>query len=122
VLANILQINHNKFTDDTYIGPVDFRYEPLGGHSCVNIKYHYSKTEIPSIFVFRTGSILITGAKNIIQINSAYDFITKILDKYYGNIVISSDKIAKIINDLKKFYKKKSNKKKIEKQQLILAN
>lgn len=72
-------------------------YEPCV-HACVNIKYNYKNTDIISIFVFESGSIIITGAKNKDQIMRAYSYINTILyDKY--------DQIVK--NNIESFLKRK---------------
>lgn len=64
-------------------------YEPCV-HACVNIKYNYKDTDQISIFVFESGSIIITGAKSKDHIYKAYEFITKIIyDKY--NLVCKND-------------------------------
>lgn len=55
-------------------------------HACVNVKYYHPDKEI-SVFVFEKGSIIITGAKNCIQIRDAYDFINKYLYANYNSIV-----------------------------------
>jgi TATA-box binding protein (TBP) (component of TFIID and TFIIIB) len=64
---------------------VKARFEPLS-HRCVNIKYlpsnAHEKDKPISIFVFESGSIIITGARNGNNIKSAYDFIMNILDEH----------------------------------------
>jgi len=55
-------------------------------HACVNIKFEY-KTHVISIFVFESGSIIITGAKKIKHTKKAYGFIIKILYQNYDRIV-----------------------------------
>lgn len=87
-LDKLLKKHHGRNTRDMEIGYVDFKYTPTGGHSCVNIKYHYDEIHRPSIFVFQTGSIIITGAKTLYHIIDAYNFIQKILVKYYHQIRI----------------------------------
>jgi len=64
---------------------VKARFEPLS-HRCVNIKFMppgavVDKDKPISIFVFESGSIIITGARNGNHIKSAYEFITNILDE-----------------------------------------
>jgi len=63
---------------------VKARFEPLS-HRCVNIKFvpdTNKDTDKPiSIFVFESGSIIITGARNGNNIKSAYEFITGVLDE-----------------------------------------
>lgn len=61
-------------------------YEPCI-HACVNIKYNYKNKDTISVFVFESGSIIITGAKNKDHINEAYKFITNILVENYDDIV-----------------------------------
>lgn len=108
-LAKLLKKNHRSGTKDKEIGYVECKYEPAGGHSCVNIKYQYDETNKPSIFVFQTGAIIITGAKNLHHIIMAYHFIHKILKKYYAQIrIIDLDprmvkaEIAKFLQEKKK--------------------
>lgn len=66
--------------DDGY----DRSYDPLI-HACVNIKYDHPD-KIISIFVFETGSIIITGARKCSQIIDAYNFINRYLLNYYCKI------------------------------------
>ena len=66
-------------------------------HACVNIKFNYKNKDTISIFVFESGSIIITGAKTKSHIIDSYKFITKILFENYDNIVK---------NDIKKFLEK----------------
>lgn len=87
-LDRILKKNHGHNTKDKTIGYVKSKYDPTGGHSCVNIKYKYDENNTISIFVFQTGAIIITGAKNYSQIMSAYIFIDKILKRYMDEIKI----------------------------------
>lgn len=61
-------------------------YEPCI-HACVNIKHKYKDGSDVSIFVFETGSILITGARKRNHIISAYKFIIELLYKNYNTIV-----------------------------------
>jgi TATA-box binding protein (TBP) (component of TFIID and TFIIIB) len=64
-------------------------------HSCVSISYSCKHARI-SIFVFRGGSVVITGAKNGSDINSAYTFIKTILDNNYDQI--ATKKICGVVN------------------------
>jgi len=63
---------------------VKARFEPLS-HRCVNIKYvspQHKETDKPiSIFVFESGSIIITGARNGSHIKHAYEFINGVLEE-----------------------------------------
>lgn len=56
-------------------------------HACVNIKYKISENNYVSIFVFQTGNILITGAKNAEDIKKTYTFIVKLLNKYKASVI-----------------------------------
>lgn len=109
-LAKLLKKNHGKYTKDKEIGFVEFKYKPNGGHSCVNIKYKHDDTSKPSIFVFQTGAIIITGAKNLHHIIKAYEYIQKILAKYLNLIKIVELDFNKVKAELSNFLK---NKKKI---------
>ena len=63
---------------------VKARFEPLS-HRCVNIKFVPENSKITdkpiSIFVFESGSIIITGARNGNNIKNAYEFITGVLEE-----------------------------------------
>lgn len=111
-LAKLLKKNHKLNTKDEEIGYVECKYEPTGGHSCVNIKYSYDAESKPSIFVFQTGAIIITGAKNLHHIIMAYHYIHKILNKYYDEIRIIDLDQDEVQAEIAKFFKD-SNKKKI---------
>lgn len=104
-LAKLLRKYHSTGTKDKELGHIEYKYKPTGGHSCVNIKYRYDEVSKPSIFVFQTGAIIITGAKNLHHIIMAYEFIHKILNKYYHKIkIVELD--PKIINmEIMKFLK-----------------
>ena len=58
-------------------------------HACVNIKYECDNKTI-SIFVFESGSIIITGANNGKHILDAYNFINKLLCNNYKQIYKSN--------------------------------
>lgn len=94
-LARLLRSQYGKYTKDTEIGYVEHKYEPNGKHACINIKYKYDEQKSPSIFVFQTGAIIITGAKNLQHIIASYAHINKILDKFMNMIrIIDLDPIA----------------------------
>lgn len=76
ILYNILRNEH-----------MNCRYNP-SSHACVNIKYNSTNDHKVSIFVFQTGKIIITGAKNLLQIKQAYDYI-------YVYLQINKNKIMK---------------------------
>jgi TATA-box binding protein (TBP) (component of TFIID and TFIIIB) len=108
-LARLLKKNHRQSTKDKEIGYVECKYEPTGGHSCVNIKYKYDDKNKPSIFVFQTGAVIITGAKNLHHIIMAYHFIHKILNKYYNEIRIIDLDHKAVQEEIAKFFKNNKN-------------
>jgi TATA-box binding protein (TBP) (component of TFIID and TFIIIB) len=94
------KINRNALFEILRLENVNCRYEPCI-HACVNIKYSIPNdidNKVVSIFVFQSGNIIITGAKNKNQINSAYNYITSILTKYY-NIIVKKDIISMLDNN-----------------------
>jgi TATA-box binding protein (TBP) (component of TFIID and TFIIIB) len=99
-------INRENLYDILTKDNITCTYEPCI-HACVNIKYSYKNKDLISIFVFESGSIIITGAKNKNHIVDAYNYITKILYENYEKI---------IKNDIEKFLQRP------EIQQLILEN
>jgi len=61
------------------------RYDP-NSHACVNIRYDINSDDKVSIFVFQSGSIIITGGKTIVDINKGYNYIMEIISKHYESI------------------------------------
>lgn len=89
-------INRENLYELLSKGGIRCSFEPCI-HACVNIKYNYKNKDTISIFVFESGSIVITGAKSKNHIVDAYKFITKVLYENYDNIVK---------NDIDKFLEK----------------
>lgn len=87
-LAFLLKKYHGIRTTDTEIGYVEFTHKPNGGHACVNIKFTYDENNRISIFVFQTGAIIITGAKNLNYIIASYHYVYLILNKFMNQIKI----------------------------------
>jgi TATA-box binding protein (TBP) (component of TFIID and TFIIIB) len=80
-------------------------YSP-SDHACVDIKYKYKGITEISIFVFESGSIMITGVKTIRHIQKAYKLITGLLEKYGDKVVsVQIDAILKKIRKNKKLMK-----------------
>lgn len=104
-LHKLLKKNHDQNTKDKKLGPIECKYEPTGGHSCVNIKYKYDEITKVSIFVFQTGSIIITGAKNFRQIIVTYRFIHKVLARYCSKIKIIDLDQEMVQREIIKFFK-----------------
>lgn len=80
---------------------IECRYEP-SIHACVNIKFRPTESiKNISIFVFQSGHIIITGAKNINNISESYDYITELLSEHKSEIEKSkiSDILFDSIND-----------------------
>jgi len=78
-------------------------------HACVNIKFNYKNKDTISIFVFESGSIIITGAKTENHIIEAYKFITKVLFENYDTVVknniesfLERDDIKQLIEEVGK--------------------
>ena len=76
---------------------IECRYEP-SIHACVNIKFKpVSLDKKVSIFVFQSGNLIITGAKNIDNITESYNYITELLRK--NKKMIQKSKISEILFD-----------------------
>ena len=75
----------------------------MSRHTCVNIKYilkeENKKEKKVSNFVFRKGSIIITGSNNCEQLKQSYEYINKLLLQHYIDIVDRQDIYQKVIND-----------------------
>jgi len=87
------KLKHQVDREQLYIkllhDKIKCNFEPLT-HACVNIKFQYDQTKQVSIFVFESGAIIITGANNIEQISSAYNFIITKIKKYGFSVVLSN--------------------------------
>jgi TATA-box binding protein (TBP) (component of TFIID and TFIIIB) len=77
-------------------------YEPMM-HAGVSVPYIIDNVKKASIFVFESGKIIITGVKNVKDINGAYKFISELLEKWKQTIIKKETKnIDDIIAELKK--------------------
>jgi len=74
-------IDRESFYEVLLKDNIECSYEPIV-HACVNIKYKYDEMTDISIFVFESGAIIITGAKERDHIIKAYNFI---IEKLYSN-------------------------------------
>lgn len=73
-------------------------------HAGVIIKYNYKNINKVSIFVFESGSVIITGAKNMYQILGTYEYINRLLFKNYSKIVwVDLDEKIKLFLETKIF-------------------
>lgn len=92
-------VNRDKLFEYTQQHDIIASYDP-NVHAGVNIKYKIKKKKI-SIFVFESGSIIITGASNSEHVKSAYEFINKLLlanyDKFVTRDVLSESLIDLIL-------------------------
>lgn len=85
-LAYILKTKHSIRTTDDVIGYVKFKNGTNSKHSCVNIKYVHDEKTTVSVFVFYTGSVIITAAQSLPQIIAAYEYVVKIINHYKDEI------------------------------------
>lgn len=108
-LDDILKIRHHYYTSDKIIGYVDHNYTSSEGHSGVHVEHHYNDNNTTHIFVFQTGSVIMTGAKNIYQILDAYHYITEIINHYRNEIEIVNIDIDELYLAIKEYrYLKKT--------------
>jgi TATA-box binding protein (TBP) (component of TFIID and TFIIIB) len=92
------KIDRGKLYDILLTDKYDCTFDPII-HACVNIKYN-NPEKIISIFVFESGSIIITGARNSLQIIDAYNFINKYLLSHYFTIVKDDGLSDRIIEEI----------------------
>ena len=107
-LKQILFKYHNKNSTDADIGHVICKYKSTSGHACVDIKYQYDENNRVSIFVFQTGAVIITGAKDLLQVIMAYKYINAILDRYYDQICIKQIDINKMHKAMVDYFNKRA--------------
>jgi TATA-box binding protein (TBP) (component of TFIID and TFIIIB) len=101
-------IDRQKLYDILEDQNVNCKYEPRT-HACVNIKHtdtaiDWKTKELVdkdiSIFVFESGSILITGSNCVEHIANAYEYITQVLEENYDNIIKNNiNKLLDCIDD-----------------------
>jgi len=109
------RVNRDKLYELLIEMNITCSYEPVV-HACVNVKYSYNETDIISIFVFESGSIIITGAKNKEHIDTAYKFINKLVYNNFYKIVkndiisvMKRDDTREIFHLAEKFYQSTLN-------------
>lgn len=83
------RIDRDKLYEILIQSNVECTFEPCV-HACVSIKYNYNDERNISVFVFESGAVIITGARNKDQIVDAFRFITCILCENYNNIVVEN--------------------------------
>ncbi len=92
------KINREKLYKILQGQGVQCTFEPIV-HACVNIKYNYKDLDKISVFVYESGSIIITGAKHADHISEAYKYITTKIYENYNKIIINNlDTILKKYN------------------------
>ena len=101
------RIDRDKFYKILLKQGIECNFEPCA-HAGVNVKFNYSNNEKISIFIFESGSIIITGAKTKDHILQSYNFITKKLYENYNNIILNKINIDTVLNrpDIKELIKK----------------
>lgn len=102
MLYRILIENHNQESKDKKLGYIKAYYKNNANHSCTEIEHNY-EDNICSIYIFKTGSIIITGAKKYIHIKEAHKYLLKILDTYYSLIKIDNNLSKAMIKEIKKY-------------------
>ena len=82
---------YNKLLDTK----IDCKFEP-SIHAGVNIKFLPTGNEKKvSIFVFESGNIIITGAKNIYNIVESYDYISNFMET--NKMIVEKSKICELL-------------------------
>jgi TATA-box binding protein (TBP) (component of TFIID and TFIIIB) len=93
------KIDRDKLYNILIVEGQNCTYDPII-HACVNIKYNHPD-KIISIFVFESGAVIITGARNCGQILDAHNFIGRyLLEKYkfiVKNDILTNSTILKFL-------------------------
>lgn len=100
---------------------IECTYEPIV-HACVNLKYAYSEKKSVSIFVFESGSILITGATQKDHINKSYKFIIDMLYKNYNRILLTNIEEFIHSKDIDQFIKQWFTEDAIKGRKVVVTN
>lgn len=94
-------IDRDKLYNLMTLEGIDCTFDPLN-HAGVITRYEHTDKSI-SIFIFESGSIVITGVRNCQQIKEAYNYINKyLLVKYHSiqkNDFLTNSTILEYIND-----------------------
>ena len=97
------QIDRNKLSNLLDTKEIKNTFDPEV-HAGVILKYNYKNIRKVSIFVFESGSIIITGAKNKYQLLGTYEYINNLLFENYKEIaLIDLDKNIKLFLETKIF-------------------
>lgn len=89
------QVNRENLYNKLLDNKIDCKFEP-SIHAGVNIKFLPEGNEKKvSIFVFESGNIIITGAKNINNIVESYEYISKFMED--NKLVIEKSKICELL-------------------------
>lgn len=86
----------NKIFEETI--NVLSRYEP-DTYPAINLKYMENEVNV-SMFIFNSGNVVITGAKSINEVKSAYIFIISILNRHKDAIYVKENEIIKDNKDI----------------------
>jgi TATA-box binding protein (TBP) (component of TFIID and TFIIIB) len=93
------KVDRDKLYNIMVLEGVDCTFDPLN-HAGIIIRYAHPDKVI-SIFVFESGSVVITGVRNCQQIQQAYDYINKyLLTKYHSiqkNDILTNSTILEYI-------------------------
>ena len=91
------EVNRENLYKKLLAHEIDCKYEP-SIHAGVNIKYHPNDNQKKvSIFIFESGNIIITGAKNIENIMEAYEYVTQFIQ--LNKKEIQRNKVYDILKD-----------------------
>jgi len=105
-----IQIDREKLHELLKKKKVKCIYEPCS-RACVIIKYTPTVDNVDnkevSIFIFKKGNIIITGARSKVQVIEAYNYINNILITHSDEIIKKSDEeeeelILNLYNDVLK--------------------
>lgn len=91
------EVNRENLYKKLLAHEIDCKYEP-SIHAGVNIKYHpIDNQKKVSIFIFESGNVIITGAKNIENIMEAYEYVTQFIQ--LNKKEIQRNKVYDILKD-----------------------
>lgn len=79
------QIDYDRLAAVLTARGINHRYQD--SHTCVTIFYNHMDRKDISIFVFKSGSIIITGAKNGNHISKAYHYVNDLLQKIKHDVI-----------------------------------
>jgi len=78
MLAQALKRFHGQSSTE----PIKYKWRSSGGRSCINIKFPYDECNSPSIFLFQSGNVIVTGGRKLLHLTKCKEFVLNLVTRY----------------------------------------